>query len=73
MQLEPSVALLKKLHSWFLSILSKKDARESKLSKIFITLFLGKELGFSVTLKKILPYTFLQYLKTSHWSSHLCK
>ena len=47
-------------------ILSKKDARESKLSKIFSTLFLGKELGFSVTLKKILPYIFLQYVKTSH-------
>lgn len=39
-------------------ILSKKDERESELSKIFITLFWGKELGFSVTLKKILPYTF---------------
>lgn len=52
-------------------ILSKKDARESKLSKIFSTLFLGKELGFSVTLKKILPYIFLQYVKTSHWSSHI--
>ena len=47
-------------------ILSKKDERESKLSKIFITLFWGKELGFSVTLKKILPYTFSMYIKTSH-------
>ena len=47
-------------------ILSKKDERESKLSKIFIFIYLGKELGFSVTLKKILPYTFSQYVKTSH-------
>ena len=47
-------------------ILSKKDERESELSKIFITLFWGKELSFSVTLKKILPYTFSMYVKTSH-------